>query len=72
MMLDIVIVPSLLALLAGIAILIWLRVLNYIVAIYLVLIGLVGLWVNMVAWGLFSALSGCGQSCCSSTSRRRR
>ena len=43
MHIGIVIVPSLLALLAGIAILVWPRVLNYIVALYLILIGLLGL-----------------------------
>ncbi|MCB1788496.1 MAG: DUF3096 domain-containing protein [Chromatiaceae bacterium] len=40
---NILIVPSLLALLSGIAILIWPRVLNYIVALYLIMIGLIGL-----------------------------
>lgn len=35
--------PSLVSLLAGIAILIWPRLLNYIVAFYLILIGVVGL-----------------------------
>ncbi len=35
--------PSLVSLLAGIAILIWPRVLNYIVAFYLILMGLMGL-----------------------------
>lgn len=43
MAIDIVIVPPLLALLAGIAILVWPRLLNYIVAFYLILIGIVGL-----------------------------
>lgn len=39
--------PSLISLLAGIAILIWPRLLSYIVASYLILFGLVGLlpWV---------------------------
>lgn len=36
--------PPILALLAGVLILIFPRVLNYIVAIYLILIGLVGLF----------------------------
>ena len=43
MSLDILIVSPLISLLAGIAILIWPRLLNYIVAFYLILIGLVGL-----------------------------
>jgi hypothetical protein len=37
------IISPLLALVSGIAILIWPRLLNYIVAFYLILIGLVGL-----------------------------
>jgi hypothetical protein len=37
------IVSPLLSLLAGIAILVWPRLLNYIVAFYLILIGVVGL-----------------------------
>ncbi len=40
---NIIILTPLLALLSGIAILIWPRLLNYIVAFYLILIGLVGL-----------------------------
>ncbi len=43
MTIDIVILPPLLALLAGVAILIWPRLLNYIVAFYLILVGVVGL-----------------------------
>jgi hypothetical protein len=43
MSMDILIVSPLISLLAGIAILIWPRLLNYIVAFYLILIGLVGL-----------------------------
>ncbi len=50
---DIVIVPSLLALLAGIAILVWPRVLNYIVALYLILIGLLGLLGTHGGFGRF-------------------
>ncbi len=38
-----VIAPPLVSLLSGIAILIWPRLLNYIVAFYLILFGLVGL-----------------------------
>jgi len=37
------VMPSLISLLAGIAILIWPRLLNYIVAFYLILFGLMGL-----------------------------
>jgi len=40
---DIMLIPPLVALLSGIAILIWPRLLNYIVAFYLILFGLVGL-----------------------------
>ena len=40
---NIFIIPPLIALLSGIAILIWPRLLNYIVALYLILIGLLGL-----------------------------
>ncbi len=38
-----VVMPPLIALLSGIAILIWPRLLNYIVAFYLILLGLAGL-----------------------------
>jgi Protein of unknown function (DUF3096) len=41
---EIVVVPPLVALIAGILILIVPRLLNYIVAIYLILIGLIGLF----------------------------
>jgi Protein of unknown function (DUF3096) len=40
---NLFIISPLLSLLSGIAILIWPRLLNYIVAFYLILIGLVGL-----------------------------
>jgi len=40
--------PSLVSLLAGIAILIWPRLLNYIVAFYLILFGLMGLLGNLM------------------------
>ncbi|MGB5569115.1 MAG: DUF3096 domain-containing protein [Sedimenticolaceae bacterium] len=43
MAVEIVIVTPLLSLVSGIAILIWPRLLSYIVAIYLILIGIVGL-----------------------------
>jgi hypothetical protein len=40
---NLLIISPLISLLSGIAILIWPRLLNYIVAFYLILIGLVGL-----------------------------
>jgi Protein of unknown function (DUF3096) len=40
---NILIISPLLSLISGIAILVWPRLLNYIVAFYLILIGLVGL-----------------------------
>ncbi|HPE79506.1 MAG TPA: DUF3096 domain-containing protein [Gammaproteobacteria bacterium] len=40
---NVVIVGPLMALLSGIAILVWPKLLNYIVAFYLILIGVVGL-----------------------------
>lgn len=43
MTMNIVIVGPLMALFSGIAILVWPRLLNYIVAFYLILIGIVGL-----------------------------
>jgi hypothetical protein len=43
---DFFVLPPLIALLSGIAILIWPRLLNYIVAAYLILIGLIGLGVR--------------------------
>ena len=48
MTLDIVIVQPLIALIAGILILLVPRLLNYIVAIYLIFIGLVGLWPRLL------------------------
>jgi Protein of unknown function (DUF3096) len=44
MTLDVVVIQPLLALIAGILILLVPRLLNYVVAIYLIFIGLVGLW----------------------------
>ena len=41
--LDILLVPPLISLLSGVAILIWPRLLNYIVAFYLILFGALGL-----------------------------
>jgi hypothetical protein len=43
MSMNVLLVSPLISLLAGVAILIWPRLLNYIVAFYLILIGLVGL-----------------------------
>jgi Protein of unknown function (DUF3096) len=42
--LDIAVVSPLVALIAGILILLVPRLLNYVVAIYLILIGIIGLW----------------------------
>jgi hypothetical protein len=44
MMIDIVSIQPLIALIAGILILLVPRILNYVVAIYLIFIGLIGLW----------------------------
>jgi hypothetical protein len=44
MTLDIVVIQPLVALIAGILILLMPRILNYVVAIYLIFVGLVGLW----------------------------
>jgi hypothetical protein len=43
---NVLFLPPLIALLSGIAILIWPRLLSYIVAAYLILIGLIGLGVR--------------------------
>jgi len=48
MTLDIVVIQPLVALIAGILILLIPRLLNIVVAIYLILIGLVGLWPRFV------------------------
>jgi Protein of unknown function (DUF3096) len=44
MTIDIVAIQPLIALIAGILILVVPRILNYVVAIYLIIIGLIGLW----------------------------
>jgi Protein of unknown function (DUF3096) len=44
MTLDVLVIQPLVALIAGILILLVPRLLNYVVAIYLIFIGLVGLW----------------------------
>jgi len=41
---DVVVIQPLVALIAGILILLIPRILNYVVAIYLIFVGLVGLW----------------------------
>jgi hypothetical protein len=48
MTLDVVVVQPLLALIAGILILVMPRLLNYIVAIYLIVVGLAGIWPRLV------------------------
>ena len=45
---DIVVIQPLVALIAGILILLIPRLLNFVVAIYLILIGLVGLWPRLI------------------------
>jgi hypothetical protein len=44
MTIDVLTIQPLIALIAGILILLVPRILNYIVAIYLIIIGLIGLW----------------------------
>ena len=44
MTLDVLVIQPLVALIAGILVLLIPRILNYVVAIYLIFIGLVGLW----------------------------
>ena len=48
MSLNIVVLQPLIALIAGILILIAPRLLNYVVAIYLILIGIAGLWPHLL------------------------
>jgi hypothetical protein len=45
---DVVVLQPLIALLAGILILVVPRILNYVVAIYLILVGLTGLWPRLI------------------------
>jgi hypothetical protein len=49
MHLDSVTIPALIALVFGILILIMPRILNYLIAIYLIFIGVVGLWPHFFA-----------------------
>jgi hypothetical protein len=51
MTLDVVAIQPLVALIAGILILLVPRLLNYVVAIYLILIGLIGLWPHLLFHG---------------------
>jgi hypothetical protein len=48
MALNILLIQPLIALMAGILILIIPRLLNYIVAIYLIIVGLTGLWPHLL------------------------
>jgi hypothetical protein len=48
MTLDVVTIQPLVALIAGILILLVPRILNYVVAIYLILIGVLGLWPHLL------------------------
>ena len=45
---DIVVLQPLVALIAGILILLIPRLLNYVVAIYLIVIGIIGLWPRLI------------------------
>jgi Protein of unknown function (DUF3096) len=51
MYVDPLLVTPLVALLAGILILLAPRILNYVVALYLIIIGVLGLWPHLVAHG---------------------
>jgi hypothetical protein len=51
MVISTVIIPHLVALIAGILILIVPRILNYVVAIYLILIGVLGIWPGLLGGG---------------------
>ncbi len=48
MTIDVLAIQPLIALLAGILILLVPRVLNYVIAIYLILIGVIGLWPHLL------------------------
>jgi hypothetical protein len=48
MTLDVVVIQPFIALIAGILILLMPRLLNYIVAIYLIVFGLAGIWPRLV------------------------
>ena len=49
MTLDVVVIQPLVALIAGILILLIPRLLNFVVAIYLILIGVIGLWPHLLS-----------------------
>jgi hypothetical protein len=48
MTLDVVVIQPLVALIAGIVILLVPRLLNYVVAIYLIFVGVIGLWPRLL------------------------
>lgn len=48
MSLDLVVIQPLVALIAGILILLVPRLLNYVVAIYLIVVGIIGLWPRLI------------------------
>jgi hypothetical protein len=48
MTLDVIVIQPLIALIAGILILLVPRILNYVVAIYLIVIGIIGLWPRLL------------------------
>jgi Protein of unknown function (DUF3096) len=48
MTLDLIVIQPLIALIAGILILLMPRLLNYVVAIYLIFIGIIGLWPRLL------------------------
>ena len=49
MTLDPVVISPLIALIAGILILLMPRLLNYVVAIYLIFVGVIGLWPHLLS-----------------------
>ena len=51
MVIDAVLIQPIIALIAGILILVVPRILNYVVAIYLIVVGVLGLWPNLFAGG---------------------
>jgi hypothetical protein len=51
MVITTLMIPHLVALIAGILILIVPRILNYVVAIYLILIGILGIWPGLLGGG---------------------
>lgn len=51
MVISAVMIQPLIALIAGILILVVPRILNYVVAIYLIVVGVLGLWPNLFAGG---------------------